>query len=397
MLSTPNVTSANGLNSATQAGGAQAPEAEGFDFLSYLLGLQANTITETTTEDPSALSSLGQKEETEESMEQSKDLSQWNQIFPGLNLGNSSTISAQGASKGEMNVGEHDLSAKLSSMALRSQLGGSTGNLPAQAASAAGAKGTGPSGEEVGTSSSMSATERENAFQKYGNQAVSEKNTVVESRNAEVSSIAGLKKGLSIDEELHKKRATSAATTGAEALMAQTKGAADATDVGMPQIQEGGSGTSVPEMFEGVKSMIHQGGGRMTVHLSPPELGDVQIQVTARGKRVEIEMTSDNDMAKSIIESKLGDLKQSMQSQDLILSKMEVNVSHESSAFGESSFSNLSNGSGFQQSQQGSGNNQRQGGNSGLSQFQSQTSRLSQEGAQAYRSQRTPGKVDIRI
>ena len=63
--------------------------------------------------------------------------------------------------------------------------------------------------------------------------------------------------------------------------------------------------------------MVHHGNGKMTVSLNPPDLGQVEIHVTTRGKNVEISMKSEHDFAKSAIESSLGDLKASMEAQDL--------------------------------------------------------------------------------
>lgn len=83
---------------------------------------------------------------------------------------------------------------------------------------------------------------------------------------------------------------------------------------------------SIPEVFQKVESMVHHGGGKMTVSLSPEDLGKVEIEVTARGKNVEIKVHSESDVAKSAIEGKFADLKHSLQTQDLNLSKLEVHV-----------------------------------------------------------------------
>jgi len=82
--------------------------------------------------------------------------------------------------------------------------------------------------------------------------------------------------------------------------------------------------TPVSEVFRKVESMALQGGGRVTVAIDPPDLGKVEIQVTTRGKRVEIAMTSENDRAKSVLEAGLGHLKQALESQDLTLTRTEV-------------------------------------------------------------------------
>lgn len=83
---------------------------------------------------------------------------------------------------------------------------------------------------------------------------------------------------------------------------------------------------TLPELFEKVQGMVHHGNGKMTIALNPPDLGQVEIHVATRGKNVEISMKSDNDFAKSAIESSLSDLRASMEAQDLNLTKMEVQV-----------------------------------------------------------------------
>jgi flagellar hook-length control protein FliK len=86
---------------------------------------------------------------------------------------------------------------------------------------------------------------------------------------------------------------------------------------------------SIPEVMQKVESMIHHGGGKMTVMLNPPSLGRVEVEVTAKGKNVEIQMKSENSIAKTTLESHFADLKQSMQVQDLNLHKMEVHVNRD--------------------------------------------------------------------
>lgn len=96
--------------------------------------------------------------------------------------------------------------------------------------------------------------------------------------------------------------------------------------------QESGS-VSLPEVMERVETLVHRGGGEMTVSLSPPELGKLEIRVSTEGNRVEIEMHSENNFAKAIIENSLGDLRQSLQSQDLNLTRIDVFSGRESLNF----------------------------------------------------------------
>lgn len=76
----------------------------------------------------------------------------------------------------------------------------------------------------------------------------------------------------------------------------------------------------------------------MVVTLDPPDLGRVEIQVTARGKSVQVEMTSDNDSTKNLLESQFEDLRSSLQGQDLTLSKLEVRTDREGLNFNMSQF-----------------------------------------------------------
>lgn len=117
-------------------------------------------------------------------------------------------------------------------------------------------------------------------------------------------------------------------------------------------VQKVGNHT-VPELFHKVESMVHQGGGKMTVMLTPPDLGQVEIHVSTKGKNVEVSVKSDNDFAKAAIESQVADLQQSLQNQDLNLSKIEVHVSREMDpSFLENQYAGFSGqGSLYQQSQ----------------------------------------------
>ncbi len=104
-----------------------------------------------------------------------------------------------------------------------------------------------------------------------------------------------------------------------------------------------------PEVIKGAQSLAHQGGGKMVVSLHPPQLGELQISVTARGKKVEIEISPDNAVTKSLLESSLNQLKQSIQTQDLIVSRIEVNSLRDSAELFENTFASLANGKHFEQ------------------------------------------------
>ncbi|MBI1859984.1 MAG: flagellar hook-length control protein FliK [Deltaproteobacteria bacterium] len=81
---------------------------------------------------------------------------------------------------------------------------------------------------------------------------------------------------------------------------------------------------TISEVFERVETLVHRGGGEMKLSLSPPELGKVEIHVSTQGNRVEVQMHSENSLAKSALENSLGDLRQSLHNHDLNLTRVEV-------------------------------------------------------------------------
>lgn len=104
----------------------------------------------------------------------------------------------------------------------------------------------------------------------------------------------------------------------------------DGADV--PQFEQVATEVEVPELFNRVESMVQRGGGKMTVSLNPPELGQVEIEVSTHGNRVEVSMRPQNEGAKSVLEGQLHELRAAMGSHDLIVSKMEVEAPRETMA-----------------------------------------------------------------
>lgn len=84
------------------------------------------------------------------------------------------------------------------------------------------------------------------------------------------------------------------------------------------------SAVSRSEVLRGIESMVYQGGGRMVVTLQPAELGRIELQVTTRGKKVEIDMISDSELGKTALESSMPQLKESLELQNFELTRAEV-------------------------------------------------------------------------
>lgn len=168
--------------------------------------------------------------------------------------------------------------------------------------------------------------------------------------------------------------------------------------VGAPKMNQ----IPVPEVFQKVESLAYQGGGKMTLMLTPPELGQVEIHVSTKGKNVEVSVKSDNDFAKAAIESQVADLQQSLQNQDLNLSKIEVHVSREMDpSFLENQFAGFSRSGNFYQQSEGSRQNsssENPWNTTNLGGTRLNGVGRSSEGIQPLRAAyRSEGRVDIRI
>jgi len=155
---------------------------------------------------------------------------------------------------------------------------------------------------------------------------------------------------------------------------------------------------TVPELHTRIGTMAQNGGGKMTVSLSPPELGKVEVEVLTRGKRVEIRMASENVTAKTALESGLGDLRRSLEGQNLQLTHTHVRIGNETaSGFSgfQQQFAGGSNGFHAQRDERGAGDprSQMQGGFArrnagGIAAVEAAVARPSLTGA---------GRVDVRI
>jgi flagellar hook-length control protein FliK len=342
-----------------------SPETEGFDFLSYLLGLQANPMEETgETGLPMAPFTDKTSSEAEEAaplrMDRAKEASQWNPIFPGL--GQSPAQEAKPATATEitemsLKSASQDPAAKLVLPTLH-RLNAEESPRSVESDSANRTPNAAEKQEAVSTALLPTAKQ---VVDKYSAARPQVKAMEV-SNQMEVASPVKLAAAkvempeVERSESKQKESSSSEVETIFSRLNAPASSHVSAAAQAKPTVEA--PRMEIPEVFSKVESMVHHGGGKMTVHLSPPELGQVEIHVTTRGKRVEVEMKSDNDLTKSAIEAASADLQQSLQSQDLTLSKLEVSVTREGMSFGENH--NLAGRDAFSQASfQGSANHGR--------------------------------------
>ncbi len=94
---------------------------------------------------------------------------------------------------------------------------------------------------------------------------------------------------------------------------------------------------NVSEVTSKVTSLINRSGGKMTLSLNPPELGKVEVDVKTHGKEVEIILKPESSHTKAVLNEHIDELRSAISSQNLTLSRLEINVTNELS----SNFSSL--------------------------------------------------------
>jgi flagellar hook-length control protein FliK len=156
-----------------------------------------------------------------------------------------------------------------------------------------------------------------------------------------------------------------------------------------------------PQWVSSAETMASQGGGKMTIALSPPELGKVEIEVITRGKNVSVEMRSESEGAKKILQGGMSDLKSALMGHDLVLQRSEVKVAtlERSSFDGFNSQQSFQNDHANPNRQQGFGNpsNGQSERNARWELAQSSTNPVRQMASRSYAPTGVVGRVDVRI
>lgn len=142
----------------------------------------------------------------------------------------------------------------------------------------------------------------------------------------------------------------------------------------------------MPQVLPRMESLIQQGGGKLTMQLDPPELGKLTIELTTRGKNVEVAIHSDNQSTRAALEGAMADLQQALQSHDLQLTRAEVHGTR------ESSFASMQFGQGANHQEQTSRDRQ----SSYEGQEKQRTRDFFNEALPVTRS-RNAGRLDVRV
>lgn len=83
---------------------------------------------------------------------------------------------------------------------------------------------------------------------------------------------------------------------------------------------------AVPDLVQNAKVMVRDGGGEMKVTLKPEGLGEVAMKVSVHEGKVNVQMITESDEAKKLIERQLGELKTSLTGQNLHVDMIKVDT-----------------------------------------------------------------------
>jgi len=83
---------------------------------------------------------------------------------------------------------------------------------------------------------------------------------------------------------------------------------------------------AVPDLVQTAQVMVRDGGGEMKVTLAPDGLGEVAMRVSVKEGKVNVQMITESDEAKKLIERQLGELKTSLVSQNLSIEGIKVDT-----------------------------------------------------------------------
>lgn len=94
----------------------------------------------------------------------------------------------------------------------------------------------------------------------------------------------------------------------------------------MTQNHQGPQPMTVPDLVKQAQIMVRAGGGEMKVTMHPEGLGEVAMRVTVEKGKVGVQMITESDEAKKLIERQLGDLKASLSNSHLHLDTVKVDT-----------------------------------------------------------------------
>lgn len=92
---------------------------------------------------------------------------------------------------------------------------------------------------------------------------------------------------------------------------------------------DNGTATNAQDLVRHAQILAKNGGGEMKMQLKPEGVGDVHLRVAVKDGQVAIQMLTENDSAKKILESSLDDLKTSLAQHKLHVDALKIEVGGE--------------------------------------------------------------------
>lgn len=83
---------------------------------------------------------------------------------------------------------------------------------------------------------------------------------------------------------------------------------------------------TVPDLVQKAQIMVTKGGGEMKVTMNPEGLGEVAMRVSVEGGKVSVQMVTESDEAKKLIERSIGDLKSGLAQNHLQIDTIKVDT-----------------------------------------------------------------------
>lgn len=83
---------------------------------------------------------------------------------------------------------------------------------------------------------------------------------------------------------------------------------------------------AVPDLVKNAQVMVQDGGGEMKVTLTPEGLGEVAMKVSVKDGKVNVQMITESDEAKRMIERSLGDLKSQLAQNQLQVTDIKIDT-----------------------------------------------------------------------
>lgn len=93
---------------------------------------------------------------------------------------------------------------------------------------------------------------------------------------------------------------------------------------------------NVDKLADQAQMIVYKGGGEAIVKLNPEGLGEVRLKVMVQDGKVSLEMATETKEAKKLIESSLGDLKNSLASHKLSIDQVRVDVGNQTQSDSQS-------------------------------------------------------------